>query len=360
MISQGSQFRVVSMGIVAENKPRGENEIRIWPIELYSELNDEVRQDSDVVEATGTKESGERYRFELRRSATVPAEWLGENNRRTSPDVRRGEQVFLWQSSDADKYYWTTLGRKKDLDLRRLETIVYAWSGDPNNEDTEFNLDNAYYFELSTHDKLVTFRTSQANGEKVSYLTQYNTGDGYYILEDSEENRFSIDSMEHHLRLENADESVIEINKTVANIFTKDEVNIRTDKYTLEATSSIDVKTSSYTEKSDTYKHSGGTVSWSSQSFDNTTDKYNRKASVNTVGGPVTYDSMNAFPAFTCGPGATASSGGGGGDFVGEMKGGLNHTEGKIKSVEMEVDKLDVGAGKFQSIEWSSASGPLP
>lgn len=360
-----SRFRAVSIGIVAENKKRDTDIVHVWPVELVSNFSGELNIDVSPTSMNGVDNSGEFYKVEIGLGASLPADWIGENNRRTSPDVRRGEQVILYQAGDdSEGYYWSPMGRKPDLDLRRLETVVWSWSADPKNRDTTFNRDNSYALEMSTHDKHITLTTSRVNGEKAAYVLQLNTGDGKFVLEDNIRNRFYLDSTERHFRFENPDESFMEINKTIFNLFTKDEVNIETDKYNLLAKSSITTETKTYSEKSDTYTHSGKDYTLETSNYTNTTKQYSRTADLSTVSGPEGHDAIVAFPAFACGPSASPGAQVPAG-FVGQIEGGLDQSSGQFKTTDLfategTVETLSSTSGTFTSITWSSANGPLP
>jgi len=354
-----SRFRPVSIGIVAENKKRGTDIVHVWPVELVSNFSGEVNIDTLETSTNGIDNNGDFYKVEIGLGETIPAQWLGENNRRTSPDVRRGEQVIIYQSGDsAEGYYWDAMGRQKDLDLRRLETVVWAWSGDPKNRDTTFSRDNSYALEVSTHDKHITLTTSRANGEKASYTMQFNTGDGKFVLEDDIGNRFYLDSPEHHFRIENPDESFLEINKTVFNLFTKDEINLETNRYKLIAKDSITTETSTYTETSDTYTHNGKDYTVNSQGYTNSTEQYKRSATLSMIEGPEGHDAIVTFPSFACGPNASPMAAASGG-FVGTIEGGLNQTTGQFKTTDLYANQGGFDNINTNTITWDSQTGPI-
>lgn len=211
-----SLFRVISIGVVAENKRRGTDVVEIYPVELLPELRDELSVGRKLLESVGLDKYNKPYKVSVEMSACISATWLGDEHRITSPDVRRGETVFLYQSADADEYYWETRGR--NLDLRRLETIVWAFSGNPDNADHEITPETHYTFEVNTHEKHVTFRTSQYNGELTRYTAQFNTGEGKFTVEDSDGNYGFIDTANTHIKFRNADDSIVELDKTTVHI----------------------------------------------------------------------------------------------------------------------------------------------
>lgn len=223
-----SLFRVVSIGIVAENKRRGTDEVEIHPVELLPGLKDELSVGRKILQSVGLDKDDNPYKVEIELSACIRATWLGDEHRITSPDVRRGETVFLYQAADADEYYWETRGR--NLDLRRLETIVWAFSGNPDNADHEITNESHYMFEINTHEKHVTFRTSQMNGEYTIYTAQFNTAEGKFVVEDSHGNYGFIDTAETHIKFRNADDTIVELDKGVVHIKC-DHMQIDTNTY---------------------------------------------------------------------------------------------------------------------------------
>ena len=209
-----SKMRQITIGIVAENKELDTSIVRIHPVEILNTMDGELGADTFTDETTGLNEDGSTYKDSVSVGSVVKAEWLGDadGNRITPPDVRRGEKVWLWQSGDSDKYYWTSLGR--DHDLRRLETVNYRYSGFPDIPDEEITADNSYYVEVSTHKKIITLKTSKRNKELVSYKIQINPGDGNITIEDDIGNHIQLDSKNTNIRAKNASGTYVELNKT--------------------------------------------------------------------------------------------------------------------------------------------------
>jgi len=203
--------KIMSLGYVAMNKPTGSNLIEVCPIEHLHRLDGEITTDTVEVSSCGIDKEGTPYTVSINMGTTVPCTWYGETNHMLSPDVRRGEQVWIWAMGDSNQYYWMSAGR--DDHLRRLETQRYRWSGLPDNIDEEINEGNSYYMEISTHKKTVTFKTSMRNGERAGYTMQFNTGDGQVTLVDNEKNIFQLDTANTHIWMENSRGSIVELNK---------------------------------------------------------------------------------------------------------------------------------------------------
>lgn len=265
-----SNFRPVSIGIVAANKPRGTKLISVTPIEILSDVQDDIRTDLDTVSTTGIDNNENLIKISITRGIAIEAEWIGENYMHLSPDVRRGEQVQIYQSGNSDKYYWGSMGR--DLNLRRLETVAWAINANPSNDDAEMSRENSYVYEISSHDKHVTFSTSNKNGEASTYISQYNLAEGIYSLEDNHGNFWYLDSVEKDFHFKNGNGSYFRMNKHTFECYAKDSIDFRTNKFT------VDCK--EYLEKS-----GNSTVK---------TGAFKRNAASNNITGPTTMQAVSA------------------------------------------------------------------
>lgn len=218
-------FKIVSIGIVAENKALSSKDVDVTPIESMNMLDGEIKSEPTVVEAQGVDRRGQQFASKTIVDSTVTATWLPfGSNRVTAPDVRRGERVYLWQAANADKYYWTVSGM--DDHLRKLETVVFAFSATKDAGASGIDLDKCYYFEVSTHNKSITLETSTANGEAHGYLVQINTAESVITIQDDAGNFFQLDSDEQKLILQNQAQSHVILDKTKINIKATDEVVI--------------------------------------------------------------------------------------------------------------------------------------
>src|ERR1700690_1198965 len=95
-------FKIVSIGIVAENKVMSSKEVDCVPIESMNMLDGEIKSNPTTVETTGVDSSGKNFSTKAIVDGTVKATWLPfGSNRASAPDVRRGERVYLWQGANA-------------------------------------------------------------------------------------------------------------------------------------------------------------------------------------------------------------------------------------------------------------------
>ncbi|WP_257292777.1 hypothetical protein, partial [Endozoicomonas sp. ONNA1] len=248
-----SQLKFFSIGIVATNKALSSKHIDVAPIEILPYFDGELNPNPTNVQSSGIDADSVQYVSKVKMDTVIKAQWFSkETNRRTAPDVRRGEQVLIYRYANDDKFYWVSLGR--DDHLRRLETVVWAWSGYPDpNTDIELGPDNSYMLELSTHNKALTLTTSKANGEPFGYTLQLNTGDGNFTITDDVGNIIQLDSKNTKITLENAQGSYAYLD--------------RKDIY-IKAPNNLDINVgNAITVKSKTFTYNGQTVTWNASSF---------------------------------------------------------------------------------------------
>lgn len=230
-----SKLQVYSLGVVASNKPLNKNTIEVTPIEDVPLASGEITSAVTAVDGQVASESGAKENLAIANTSSIKAEWLpvGQANRLTAPDVRRGEQVYIYRFGDTDKYYWNTV--RNDLNFRKLETVIFGFSA-TTKEGVAVNESNTYLFEVSTHKKLIRLHTSQDNGEPFGYDIHINTGDGSITIEDTAGNKFTFDSDAQTCRFENASGSFFDLTKNVFTLVATEAIGMKTTDYSLEAT----------------------------------------------------------------------------------------------------------------------------
>lgn len=239
-----SKFKAYSIGIVAENKALNSREVEVVPIEDSITLDGEFSAESRDYITKGVTDEEIPYDLEIGTTISINATWLPINssNRHTAPDVRRGERVILYRFGDNDEFWWSTL--RDNLELRKLETVIYAFSG-TKVEGAPVNADNYYFLEISTHKKLVNFSTSKADGETWRYNIQINTepGQGFIKIEDDDGQFIILDSKERQIIAQNRDLSKVDINKREIFIEAPDLVQVKSKKIYMESVENTTVAT---------------------------------------------------------------------------------------------------------------------
>lgn len=220
----------LGVGTVTSTKQTDSKEITV-SLPLYNMMADgrEVATAQTSVQTSQTAD-GTNKTSQVLGSNSVTAKWMGDGgNRMTAPDVREGTPVAIYRYGDSDQLLWTLHG--VDTKTKRLETVVWGFSANPNlDENAEFSLDNYYTFEISTHTGKVGFMTSQANGEKTKYQFQVDAQAGTVLLGDGEGNIIATDSMSHTTSVRNQDGSEITLAKMNILIKCADTFGISADK----------------------------------------------------------------------------------------------------------------------------------
>ena len=297
-----SLLKRYSLGIVAVNKALDSNDIEVLPIESQNYVDGEISDNVTKYDAMGQDSQGNTYQHSIDTTATVLATWLsgGDSNRKSSPDVRRGQRVELYRYADQDKFYWKTLFY--DDDLRKLETVIYTYSG-TRDEDAKASHDNTYSVEISTHRKHITLHTSKADGEPFVYDIQLNTKDGSLLIQDDIGNYISLDSKNVRIEMKNADGSWFDMNRKVINGYAPDTMNLKAGNYiNLEAGKDIN------------HKAGGSINSQAGSSINDKTGTITTQASstVNTVPNTTFTGNVNIGQKMSSnGLGVVASGGGG-------------------------------------------------
>jgi hypothetical protein len=229
-MSDISQLKVYSVGIVAANKSLNSHDIEATPIENTSMLDGELTDNVVQTHSKATDASGAAYETQVPATATVKATWLpleGGGNRLTAPDVRRGERVILYRFADEDRFWWVTQGQ--DMRLRKLETVIWGISASREESDG-INPEKMYWMEWSTHKKMIHLHTSRADGEPFAYDIQLNTKDGTLVIQDDDGQQLSLDSRERIWQIINRDGSKVEVNKREIFLHAEDRIRITTQR----------------------------------------------------------------------------------------------------------------------------------
>jgi hypothetical protein len=278
-----SLLHYYSLAIVAENANVGDKEISVLPIEIFPYFDGELKEEKGVELHKGVDAANKPYTVKVKTRKTIPALWwqFASTHRDTAPNVRRGERVLLWQYADTDEYRWASLG--EDDGLRRLETILWLFSGTKDENVTKLTTKNSYSAYVSTHDKVIRILTTKEDGEPYAYTIEIETKSGKVTIKDDIGNEFFLVSAKNQWCAINKDKSKMEIIGTIMNLETSNEINIKTKTLNVEATtlnqktsttnittSTVNEKTSSYNATIGSYAFSGGSISHDGKKIDKT------------------------------------------------------------------------------------------
>lgn len=248
-----SKMHFYSKGKVAANKPLDSFDIEFWPYEINPMASGEITDDVQKIETEGEDSTGGKFKTNVDTTVSLKATWLpfGQDNRITAPDVRRGEEVMIWQfADDIDNLWWTSMER--GIDLRRLETVIFAISG-TKAEDTKPTADNTYFLEMSSHKGAITFHTSQGNGEPFAWDFQINAGDGNAVLKSSAGDHISVDSKTAEIELLNSAGSYINMTQKKIKMFAEEEIDLQSNNIKINGKDTISTQTKTMSTQNDTW-----------------------------------------------------------------------------------------------------------
>jgi hypothetical protein len=220
----------LGVGTVAATKDTNTDQIMVYLPSLFPQADGRVSASVKQVDRSSVNAAGEEIKSTLMHSNAVPAVWknMGNTNRLTSPDVREGSQVAIYQVSGQNKYYWTTDG--VNASTFRLESVMWGWSGSPDvSENADFDVDKFYMAKVDTRTGLMAVRTAMANGEKSMWDIQINGMEGIIQIGGNEGSFMVMNDMERAFTYTNADKSFLRIEKKKMTVYMPEQLNLFTD-----------------------------------------------------------------------------------------------------------------------------------
>jgi len=207
-----SNFKIVSVGIVAKDILEDAVYADIYPVELQPNVSRELSI-PDLYTHQVTNALDEVEIVTSINATLITAKWLpdGDTNRLEPPTICKGEVVVLYKYSDDDKYYWKPLYNQ--LDLRKLEKRTIVLSNKKSiNVPTDELLANTYSFGADTINKLIHLKVNPSDGEYTSWDISIDTAEGILDIIDGKDNQILWESQYDKLTINiNKD---IEINTT--------------------------------------------------------------------------------------------------------------------------------------------------
>ena len=187
-----SKFGRYAIGTVLTDLMPGSKEIKVMPHEVMADVEGDLEA-KETVNKQITDSAGSTHDVKLDVENALTATWYNPNsNRVTPPNVRKGEKVEIYKFADSSKYYWKTMGN--ELDLRRLEDVVYVFVNTKDEKETVINDSNSYTLNISTLNKMIKIQTADNDGEATTYKLYMDTKDGRVVLEDGRGNTVGLDS----------------------------------------------------------------------------------------------------------------------------------------------------------------------
>ena len=197
-----SKLSLSSLAIVVSDFNQSGWSIECVPTEVLTTASGTLKEDDDSEISEDIEDAkGEKVSVTFKKSSTITATWIsfGNYNRATAPDVCRGEVVLLLRYAGEDKFFWMPLFSQ--FDLRKKETVMYAYSNKDSQVESEDELrTNLYYTQFDTINKLVKLHTATNDGESSGYDIEVNTGDGILSIADTNDNVLTWNSVDGTLQ----------------------------------------------------------------------------------------------------------------------------------------------------------------
>ena len=201
-----SKFVRYSLGIVIEDKARGSDQIKVYPVEELPQISGKISDYKKDLSVSGSNIKGATQASTAKGDAILVASWIpqGNSNRNTSPDVIKNETVQIYRYADTDEYYWDTMFREPGI--RRLETVCWMFGNLPKGLEA-FDKKSSYWAEVSTHDQHIQIHTTKSNKEPFEYDIKLDTSTGELLIKDDIGNEIYLNSRSHQIKLSNTDGS---------------------------------------------------------------------------------------------------------------------------------------------------------
>ena len=217
-IGAGSTSQREYHGYAAADKDNGSRVLYVYCEELLPFVSGEIRA-TTVASNISTTDGKNKFTGSATTKNFIKCTYRDDSgtNNAFPPDIRRGEQVRIFNIGDTDQWYWAPTGRNDSA--RRTEHKRIAISDTlQNNPDLDDN--NTYYFEMNTRtDQKIEFSTANSNGEKFRYKFIISPKNSTITLCDDGGNLLLIESAVPRISLINSSNSMIQmdgVNITVA------------------------------------------------------------------------------------------------------------------------------------------------
>lgn len=231
------------LGIAAEDKVYNDKRLKVYSQEILpfmSSIGD--LSENQNIKYTDTK-TNNVFTKPVSNTNILTCDYMDlATNRSGPPDIRQGEQVFVMQYSDTDKYFWFPMGR--DDNLRRLERYRISVSDDKTVQ-KELTDDNTFFIEMDTlHHKHVIIKTSDSDGEEFIYTIKIDADNSFVKIFDNDDNEIVLESKVPRIRLKNKDGSFLDVFKKNVMVVAPEDIVLKADRQILINTKTLSLNTS--------------------------------------------------------------------------------------------------------------------
>ena len=217
-IGAGSTSQREYHGYAAADKDNGSRTLYVYCEELLPFVSGEIRA-TTIASNISTTDGKNKFTGSATTKNFIECTYRDDSgsNNAFPPDIRRGEQVRIFNIGDTDQWYWAPTGRNDNA--RRTERKRFSISDTLQNS-PELDDDNTYYIEMNTRtDQKIEISTANSNGEQFRYKFTISPKTNTVTLCDDGGNLILIESDKPRISLVNSSNSMIQmdgVNITVA------------------------------------------------------------------------------------------------------------------------------------------------
>ena len=214
-------------GYAAADKANDSRELLVYSEELLPFLQGEIKA-REIDNQVNTSNGKDSFQGTVKTTNCITCIYKDDaSNRAFPPDVRKGEQVLIYNLGDTGTWYWKSEGRNDNN--RKTETQRIQISGTLENA-PELNDDNTYFIELDTRrSHRIRISTSNTDGEKNRYLIQIDSDQSQIFIGDDKGNQFFMDSEHPRVCMKNKKGSLLDLNDENIVLACKQDITIKAE-----------------------------------------------------------------------------------------------------------------------------------
>ena len=185
-MNEFNNYRKVYQAIAMEDIKENSVALNVFPIEaLPGMVGGGFKTASTTANFTTIDEDGNTLHHTITTSNHITAEWSSWNGESKPNNIKKGQQVVLYQIGNTDKWYWSFKARDAEMGTTD-NRVEYVPSRPIEKSGTLPNDEDAYKRGIDTIQGIVThLKTSQANGEPVAIHIATYTQQGLFSLTDN-------------------------------------------------------------------------------------------------------------------------------------------------------------------------------
>lgn len=196
-------------GIAAADKDNNSRELLVYCPDLLPGIDGELEATTIETTVNTTGDKGE-YSKPLKTTNVITCYYYESNDLSSlPPDVRKGENVQIWNVADTDTWYWEPIGSNSKLrrtERKRISTNATLDNVSPGTDEKE------YIFEMSTRNaKYIKLQTSKDLGEAFAYTIMIDADNSKLMVTDDTNNTFVIDSPNKRVTMTNVSKSTVDL-----------------------------------------------------------------------------------------------------------------------------------------------------